>query len=413
MINHEVSTLTEKFFRRQYAHLVARLTRILGTGRMQVAEDMVQDTLVEAMRQWEFNGIPDNPEAWLYTVARNKTLNYLKIEGNRKNLLQDHKVEENFDLLAFDDYAFKDQQLNMMFVCCHPAINVKAQITLILKTLCGLSIKEITESFLSSEDTINKRLVRARKKLREVSIKFELPPADELQSRLDTVLKAMLLLFNEGYSTSHGNLLIREELCNEAIRLTELMTSNDRFADTSDIHSLLALMYFQISRFSTRVDDDGVLVSLEHQNRGHWDHEMIQKGLNHLAKMEESQTLSFYKISATIAAHHSTAASFSSTNWSAILDLYSLLTQIDSSPLIEINRSVALAQVHGYSKGLQLLESLNLELIGDYQHYYTTKAEFQKKLNRKSEAKNNYSKALKIVQSTAERKYLQNKLSEL
>jgi len=375
-MSESANNLADKFFRRQHAQLVAYLSKLLGPSHLDIAEDMVQETLIEAMHQWEFKGIPENPEAWLFTVARNKTLNHLKIESNRKRLLHNQPIAlyESHEV-NMDD--FEDQLLTMMFICCHPAISAQAQITLILKTLCGLSITEISEAFLSSTDTINKRLVRARKKLREVQIRFELPPTDELDNRLHNVLKSLLLLFNEGYSSSVSDMMIREELCLESIRLAEMLAADERFLHSSDVHCLLALMYFQISRFHSRVDEDGVLVTIDRQDRNLWNKDQITQGLQHLSHIGKSRRVSFYQISATIAAHHSTANHFSDTNWKGILELYDLLIKIDSSAPIQINRAVALAQVHGHHQGIQLLKTLQTKLIEDYQHYYTTLGEFQ------------------------------------
>ncbi len=404
--------LAEKFFRREYARMVATLVKFLGPGQVALAEDMVQETLLEAMKEWEYKGIPDQPQAWLYKVAHNKTLNYLKQEKNRGRLrdLFLKKDPENWPQPKFDN-PFIDDQLTMMFVCCHPAIPQKAQIAMMLKTLCGLSIVEIANAFLSTPETINKRLVRARKVLRKQGVNFELPPEHVSHSRLKTVLKTLLLLFNEGYSSTQGDQLLKEEFCLEAIRLAEIILESKSFQDISDVHALLALMYFNVSRFNTRTNKIGELLELAQQDRSQWNSTLIQLGLQHLDKIQESQELSYYKIAATIAAHHSTAVDYTSTPWEAILKLYDILLKMDPSPLVKINRAVALSQARGYEQGLTEMARLDLEALVDYQFYYAVMGEFNLKLQHFSVAREYFEKAVKLAVSEPQRNFLIQKMA--
>lgn len=404
--------LAEKFFRREYAKMVATLVKFLGPDHVALAEDMVQDTLLEAMKDWEYQGIPEKPAAWLYKVARNKTLNHLKQEANRGQLRAKYLPELHEDGPEVDfDQSLKDNQLTMMFVCCHPAIPQTSQIALMLKTLCGLSISEIANAFLTTSETINKRLVRARKVLREHQISFELPPKQVSQKRLSTVQKTLLLLFNEGYSTTQGDLLIKEDLCLEAIRLTETILESQAFIDNSDTHALLALMYFNVSRFQTRMDENGQILELSQQDRSQWNAELIQQGIQHLSEIQDSQQLSFYKVTAAIAAHHSTAPHYNRTDWKAILGLYDILVQVENSPLVQINRAVAVSQVHGYHQALADITSINEALVVNYHHYYAVLGEFHGQLKEFGKAQEFLEKALDLVTSAPERRHLLQKLS--
>src|SRR6516225_4710940 len=260
----QIPALIDHLFRVESGKLVAVLTRIFGPHQLELAEDVVQDTLLEAMQTWHYKGIPQNPGAWLYTVAKNKSLNILRRDHYRKKFDADarHSAKTFSQELPDLDHFFsaeeiKDDLLRMMFVCCHPAISPDSQASLILKTLCGFSIPEIAHAFLSTEENIHKRLVRARKKIREANLRFEMPGGDVLQQRLDAVLQAIYLLFNEGYSASSGDQLIRFELCEEAIRLAELLAGHPGIGNRSNVFALEALMLFNTSRFHARLDSLG------------------------------------------------------------------------------------------------------------------------------------------------------------
>ena len=249
----EKEQLVEHFFRREYAKMVSVITRYFGAGQVDLAEEIVQDALLEAIKSWNYHGTPENPTAWLYTVAKNKALNRMKKSKYQQKYENESKHSQTIATLnapideLFSDQSIADDQLRMMFVCCHPSISPDAQITLILKTLCGLSITEIAKAYMTSNEAINKRLVRARKKLKQNNIQFDLPKDDELDGRLDIVLEAIYLLFSEGYHATKGDALIRYELCLEAVRLITLIVHNRLFEDDAKANALLALMFFKHS----------------------------------------------------------------------------------------------------------------------------------------------------------------------
>lgn len=372
----ESKALAEHFFRQEYAKMVAVITRYFGLDKVNMAEDIVQDTLVEAISNWEYKGIPENPEAWLYTVAKNKALNLLKRDQYQQTYAKQlETIDQSSVESIFSEEQIADDQLRMMFACCHPAISQESQVSLMLKTLCGLSIGEIANAFLTSNETINKRLVRARKTLKEKEVSFDLPDSTDLDSRLETVLKTIFLLFNEGYSASKGDRLIKYELCLEAIRLSELVSNHPQFTRYSGPNALLSLMLLNASRFQTRVDAHGNFVRMVHQDRTGWNQQLISRGLWHLQKINESNEIGLYHILAAISAYHCTAPSYEATDWSAILKMYDALSSFDKSPLVQLNRAIALAQVEGYEAAIKVLLTLEKELPPSYYLFHSTLAD--------------------------------------
>lgn len=372
----ESKALAEHFFRQEYAKMVAVITRYFGLDKVNMAEDIVQDTLVEAISNWEFKGIPENPEAWLYKVAKNKALNLLKREQYQEAYKKQLEVMDQSSVKSiFSDEQIADDQLRMMFACCHPAISQESQVSLMLKTLCGLSIGEIASAFLTSNETINKRLVRARKILKEQEVTFDLPDSTNLEKRLDTVLKTIFLLFNEGYSASRGNRLIKFELCLEAIRLSELISTHRQFTKFSGPNALLSLMLLNASRFEARVDKEGNFVRMVYQDRSLWNQQLISRGLWHLQKINESSEIGLYHILAAISAYHCTAKSYETTDWPAILRMYDALSSFDKSPLVQLNRAIALARVKGADEAIKLLLNLEKKLPPSYYLFHSTLAD--------------------------------------
>lgn len=372
----ESKALAEHFFRQEYAKMVAVITRYFGLDKVNMAEDIVQDTLVEAISNWEYKGIPENPEAWLYTVAKNKALNLLKRDQYQQAYSKQLETIDRSSVESiFSEEQIADDQLRMMFACCHPAISQESQVSLMLKTLCGLSIGEIASAFLTSNETINKRLVRARKTLKEKEVSFDLPDSTDLDSRLETVLKTIFLLFNEGYSASKGNRLIKYELCLEAIRLSELVNNHPQFTRYSGPNALLSLMLLNASRFQARVDTDGNFVRMVHQDRTGWNQQLISRGLWHLQKINESNEIGLYHILAAISAYHCTAPSYEATDWSAILKMYDALSSFDKSPLVQLNRAIALARVEGPEAAIKVLLTLEKELPPSYYLFHSTLAD--------------------------------------
>jgi len=402
--------LAEHFFRHEYSKMVAVISRYFGMSRLDMSEDIVQDTLIEAMNHWEYNGIPENPQAWLYKVAKNKTLNVLNRDKYQQAYVKEVKPEEI--TIDFEESEFKDDLLQMMFACCHPSINIDSQTVLILKTLCGFSIEEMASAYLTNKETINKRLVRARKTLRSYEIKLVMPPKNELKNRLDAVLHTLYLLFNEGYNASSGDKLIRYELCLESIRLLNLIVEHPHFLSSSKAHALKALMLLNTSRFEARLSTNGGLVPMSEQDRFKWDQRLINTGLQHLEKTTKSRELSKYHILATISAYHCTATNYESTDWPGILSMYNALIEIEPSPLVIINRSIAVAKVDGPEEALQELETLQSDTILNYHFYHMTVAELLTELNRTDEALAYREKALGLTTNQFEKDFIMSKMNQ-
>jgi RNA polymerase sigma factor (sigma-70 family) len=379
-----IPSLVDHLFRHEAGKIVAVLTRVFGIENLELAEDVVQDSLMEALEQWRYRGVPDNPPAWMYRVAKNKALNFINREGYRRKYETALSYQLTTELTAgsavnelFSAEEIQDDQLRMIFTCCHPAISPDSQIALALKTLCGFSIAEIARGFLTTDDNIHKRLVRARQSIRDSNVLFEIPQGSELETRLHTVLEMIYLLFNEGYSASKGEELIRYELCEEAIRLAQIIVANPAFQRKEDAHALLALMFINASRFKARQDDEGNLLTMAEQDRSKWDKEMLGIGIAHLSEATNNDRISVYYILATISAQHSIASDYNSTDWKSILSLYDSLIRIDHSPVILLNRAIAISKVSGARPALDELEKIEAEpAFRTYHLFYSTQAEF-------------------------------------
>jgi RNA polymerase sigma-70 factor (ECF subfamily) len=394
------------------------LTRIFGTHNLELAEDVVQDTLLEAINGWNYKGIPDNPVAWLYKVAKNKALNIVNREKYKREYATEvvHFLKSEWTANAalenlFSDTEIQDDQLRMMFTCCHPSISGDSQISLTLKTLCGFSIPEIAKAFLTSEENINKRLVRARQKIRDDKIPFEVPDAAKLERRLDSVLQTIFLLFNEGYSASTGNDLIRYELCVEAIRLAEIIAVNPAIEDKSNVLACLALMYLNASRFKARQNNNGGILTMAEQDRSLWDKVLMQKGFNYLEQAATGKDVSVYHILAAISAYHCSATNFESTDWKNILLLYDKLAGVDHSPLVMLNRTIALSKVKGLSVAIAELEKIKSNpSLKTYYLLYSTLGEFYMQASRFNEAQTCLETAISLSNLAVEKDLLQKKL---
>ena len=336
--------VADHVFRHEGAKVVATLTAHLGTHRLQLAEDVVQEALLRALQTWSYRGVPDNPAAWLTQVAKNLALNALQRE-QRWNQKQDGIAAEHARWLAAPPEdrtheTFADDTLRMMFVCFHPELAAEAQTALALRTLCGFSPAEIGAAFLTTEVAIAKRLVRARQRIRELALPFAVPEAAELSSRLDGVLHTLYLLFNEGYKASVGDRLVRADLCHEAIRLVTLVTQHPATQEPR-AHALLALMLLNAARLEARTDDAGNLLRLHEQDRSAWNQALIQRGILCLGHASQGGALSVYHIEASIAATHCLAADAAATDWPRILHLYDQLLALTGSPVTAMNRAVA------------------------------------------------------------------------
>ena len=411
--NHE---LIEHFFRNEYGKIVSVITRYVGTDNVETAEDIVQETLLKATDFWQINGIPENPSAWLYTTAKNLTLNILKRKQHQTKYITQIKNSEvnfvEFENLQISESEILDDQLKMMFVCCHPSISENSQIALILKILCGFSISEIANVFFSTNETINKRLVRGRKQLRNNKLNFEIP--ENINESVTIVLKTIYLLFTEGYSPSNKNEIIRYDLCLEAIRLTEIIVTSKSIIEKSDSYALLALMYFNASRFNSRKNSDNILIEMEKQDRTKWDQKLINKGIHYLNLGLSDNNISVYHILAAISANHCIAKSYEQTNWDEILSLYDKLLLIENSPIIRLNRCVALSKVKGNKTAITAL--LYLESNSDIKNHYlfqSTLAEFYKLENNIDLAIIHFKKAVSLTTNIRDKDFFRKKINNL
>ncbi len=408
----------DHLFRHESGKLISVLTRIFGPENLDMAEDVVQDSFLEALNQWSNKGVPENPGGWLFRVAKNKALNIVNRERYKQQsssdvahfLYSEWTAEPALNHI-FSEKEILDDQLRMMFTCCHPSISADSQVALTLKTLCGFTIPEIAKAFLTTEENVKKRLVRARQKIRETQISFQVPEGAQLEERLQVVLETIYLLFNEGYSASKGNELIRYELCGEAIRLSEIIAAYERLQNKSGVYALLALMYLNASRFKSRSDEAGNIFTMEQQDRSLWDRSLMQQGFHYLEKSTAYNDLSIYHILATISAYHCAAPDFASTDWESILSLYDKLAQIDRSPLVLLNRAIALSKVNGVLQALQELEKIKNEpALASYHLFYSTQAEFYLQAEDFQKASESIEKAISLSPLEIEKELLKKKL---
>jgi RNA polymerase sigma factor (sigma-70 family) len=416
----EVTQVVEHFFRHEAGKIVSTLTRIFGIEHLNRAEDMVQETLARALQTWPYYGIPKNPSAWITQVAKNLALDLIrrdKIFRNKENQivhLMEQVSADSADTAAETvENGITDDRLRMMFTCCHPLIPQEAQVALALKTLCGFSPAEIARAFLTSEAATAKRLTRAKQRIRDTGIAFEIPAGEELTRRLDSVLQTLYLLFNEGYKASGGEHLIRGELCHEAIRLTALLAEHSA-GDQPRTHALLALMLLNGARLPARLDGAGNILRLEEQDRAKWDQAMIARGMYHLMQSTAGEEVSEYHLQAGITACHCAAADYRSTDWARILSLYDRLIEIDGSPIVALNRAVAVANVHGPRAGIEAVEAIHdREQLDCYYLLYAVLGEFEADLEHREVAMKHFRKALELATMKSEQIFFTRKLQEL
>lgn len=404
------SQLIPHLFRKEFGKITSVLCRFLGIQHLEAAEDLASDTFVAAMETWPYKGIPDNPQAWLYAVAKNKAKNYLQ----RRNLF-DSKVVK--DLKAGTDQSelqpdlsetnISDSQLNMLFAVCHPAISNEAQVGLALRTLCGFSIDEIANAFLSNKETINKRLFRAREKLREENISIELPPVAEIDSRLSNVLTTIYLLFNEGYYSESDDNIIRKDLCLEAMRLALLLTTHEE-TDRPEVSALLAMMCFHASRLDARKNHAGEIILYDDQDTERWDKKLIERGAEYLHRSARGNSLSQFHLEASIAYWH-TVREDNDQKWKSILKLYDQLLQFNYTSIAALNRVYAVFKVKGPAEAIHDAEQLQM----DTSHfYYALLGELYSHIDHEIAAAN-FTKAILLAKTDAEKKNLQRRIQSL
>jgi len=412
-----VSQLVEHLFRHESAKMIATLTRIFGIEHLSLAEDVVQEALSRALETWPYRGIPEKPSAWIMRASRNLALHVIRRQKSfRAKEAEIAQLMERDgsagETATFSEHEIADDRLRMMFVCCHPVIPSEAQVALALKTLCGFSVAEISHAFLTTEAAIAKRLTRAKQKIQEAHVPFEIPAGDELARRLDSVLQSLYLLFNEGYKASSGEKLVRGELCEEAIRLTELLAQHPA-GNHPKTHALLALMLFNAARLAAREDDRGNLLRLEEQDRTRWDQAMIARGMSHLRESAAGGVVSEYHLQAGIAACHATAKDYQSTDWARILSLYDRLMEFDDSPVVALNRAVAVANVHGAKTGLEAVRAIRAgKKLDSYYLLYAVIGELEMRLNNREAAAQEFRKAFELTETKSERAFLLKRLRD-
>jgi RNA polymerase sigma-70 factor (ECF subfamily) len=412
--------LVDHLFRRQAGQMVATLTRALGPRHLSVAEDAVQDALITAMQQWPFRGVPDHPEAWLYRVARNRALDRLRhsrmAAGKEPAIARESAAVEApvaAPPLRHELPPVTDDQLGLLFLTCHPSLPAEARVALALKLVGGFSVGEIARAFLAQESAIAQRLVRAKRQLRDENASFGMPDAAALPARLDSVLDALYLMFNEGYAATSGDQLIRDDVAAEAIRLARMLATHPATA-APPASALLALMLLHAARFPARVDSEGTLFLLRDQDRRTWDHAMIAEGMRALDRASAGDVMSAFHLEAGIAACHAVAASWESTDWPQIVELYDELLALTRSPVVAMNRAIAISRVDGALSGLAAIDAIeNLAALDRYPLLPAIQAELWREAGDVERAVSCYRAALGLARSAPERRWLTSRLSLL
>jgi RNA polymerase sigma-70 factor (ECF subfamily) len=408
--------LVDHLFRTRAGQLVASLTRIFGPAHIDLAEEVVQDALIKALQQWPYTGVPHNPGGWLFRVARNGALDVLR----RNRAFDARAADIRFELDRLDSgrahgpstETIEDDELRMVFMCCHPALTADARVALSLKTVGGFSVAEIARAFLCSEPTVAQRLVRAKRLLRDLDVRLELPGGAELAERTESVLEVIYLLFNEGYSAHGGQDLIRQDLCGEALRLGRLVAQSS--VASPPAHALVALMAFQAARLPARVDDAGEMVLLEDQDRSRWDRSLVTLGFAHFERSAAGPRMTTYHVQAAIAAVHAASDRIGSAEWQRIVSLYDELMILHPTPVIQLNRAVAISRVDGPAAGLEAMADLEDEpTLANYYLLPSVAGRLYAELGDRERAIASYKRALELPCTEPERRFLRTRLLAL
>jgi RNA polymerase sigma-70 factor (ECF subfamily) len=410
--------VVDRLFREEQGRAVATLIRVLGD--FDLAEEAVQDAFIAALEVWPERGVPANPGAWITTTARNRAIDRLRrrrrLRDKTEELARDAVIEA--ELVAIEPepgegaMAIPDDRLRLIFTCCHPALPLDGRVALTLRTLGGLTTPEIARAFLVPEPTLAQRLVRAKRKIRDAGIPYRIPPRDVLPERLDGVLKVLYLVYNEGYSATSGDALVRRELSAEAIRLARIVVS--LLPDEPEALGLLALMLLHDARREARVDVAGDLVLLEDQDRSRWDADRIAEGRGFVERAMAMRRAGPYQIQAAIAALHDEAPSWSATDWRQIVELYRGLMTLEPSPVVELNLGVAVAMAEGPAVGLAMIDGVAGDgSLDDYPYLHAARADLLRRLDRRTEAADAYRRAAELTTNRAEQAFLERRLAAL
>jgi RNA polymerase sigma-70 factor (ECF subfamily) len=408
----EIGRVVEALYRAESRRVLATLIRLLGD--FDLAEEALHEAFRSAVEQWPRDGVPANPRAWLVSAGRFKSIDSLRrrarLDASQTEVAERlHREDENAD--ASEDEDIEDDRLRLIFTCCHPALPQDARVALTLREVCGLTTEEIARAFLTAPPTLAQRIVRAKNKIRAARIPYEVPPREAMPARLDSVLQVVYLVFNEGYAASSGSALTRAELSDEAIRLGRLLLE---LLPEPEAMGLLALMLLHESRRPARASADGELILLEAQDRSLWNRALIAEGAALVTRALASRRFGPYTLQAAIAAVHAEARDAASTDWAQIVGLYDVLLRVDPSPVIELNRAVALAMRDGAEAGLSLVDALLARgELADYHLDHAARADFLRRLGRTASARAAYERARALTQLEPERRFLERRLREL
>lgn len=409
----DLRTIVETVFRKESGRIIAGLIRV--SQSFDLAEEAMQDALASALVSWEAKGIPDNPAAWITATAHRKLVDYARRERTRRTNEDQLQYEIEARCGAIDEsmsMPLEDDRLRLIFTCCHPALNEEAQIALTLRTLGGLTTREIAHAFLVPEATLAQRLVRAQRKIQQARIPYEVPPPERRPERLRSVQAVLYLIFNEGYSACSGENLVRRELCTEAIRLTRILA--ELVPDNPENMGLLALMLLHDSRRDAREGPGQELVLLEEQDRSRWHQDQIAEGIRLVERALGRRNFGPYQLQAAIAAVHAEAKSAEDTDWKQIAALYAILTTIHASPIVLLNHAVAVAMTGDVERGLALIDELGFSgELDSYHLYHAARADLLRRIARSREALESYNRALALTTNAVERRYLDRRIAEL